>query len=174
MRFVKADDLPLLAAELRKLKTDFANIDTCSQRFISCAGAATCRLGLCLSRHESSMTPFALTAGKWPDAAGMTVRSSEDEMSARLPDSRRLPPRFLAFYPGLGKLSVSILPIFAVKSPLRALGINRNRRRALRLLHPFFVRNRLSRFSRPEVSLFCLFIANSRNQHKTIIGDVYG
>ena len=54
MRFVKAGDLPRVAAELRKLKTDFANMDACSQRFISCAGAATCRLGLCLSRNAVS------------------------------------------------------------------------------------------------------------------------
>ncbi len=51
MRFVKTEDLPLVIAELRRLKTDFTNMDACSQRFISCAGAATCRLGLCLSRN---------------------------------------------------------------------------------------------------------------------------
>ena len=51
MRFVKSDNLPLLAAELRKLKTDFISANLPQQHFISCAGAATCRLGLCLSRN---------------------------------------------------------------------------------------------------------------------------
>ena len=49
IRFVREDQLFALAAELRKLSIDVLS-PVPLERFVACAGASTCRLGLCLAR----------------------------------------------------------------------------------------------------------------------------
>jgi sulfite reductase (ferredoxin) len=52
MRFVDTEDLPALVAELRNLSTDLLSPSPL-ERFVACAGASTCRLGLCLARNAA-------------------------------------------------------------------------------------------------------------------------
>ena len=52
LRFVKEDDLTALAAELRRLSIDVLT-PTPLERFVVCAGASTCRLGLSLARNAA-------------------------------------------------------------------------------------------------------------------------
>ena len=59
LRFVKESDLAALVDGLRRLKTDVlspAPLD----RFVACAGASTCRLGICLARHAARACGNAL------------------------------------------------------------------------------------------------------------------
>ena len=49
IRFVRKDNLSALAHDLRKLSIDVLS-PVPLERFVACAGAATCRLGLCLAR----------------------------------------------------------------------------------------------------------------------------
>jgi len=49
VRFVRRDRLPALAEELRRLSIDVLS-PVPLRRFVACAGASTCRLGLCLAR----------------------------------------------------------------------------------------------------------------------------
>ncbi len=53
LRFVKEENLPLLAGELLQMKADYIDRGSLTQRIVSCTGADTCRLGLCLSRNAS-------------------------------------------------------------------------------------------------------------------------
>jgi sulfite reductase (ferredoxin) len=53
IRFVREDDLPALVAELRTLSTDLLTPNPL-ERFVACAGAATCRLGICLARNAAA------------------------------------------------------------------------------------------------------------------------
>lgn len=62
VRFVKEADLPALVTGLRTLKTDVLS-PTPLERFVSCAGASTCRLGICLSRNAARACAEALAAG---------------------------------------------------------------------------------------------------------------
>lgn len=50
IRYVRRNNLRALADELQNLDTDFLT-PAPLQRFVTCAGAATCRLGLCLARE---------------------------------------------------------------------------------------------------------------------------
>lgn len=52
MRSVETGDLAALAAELRQLSTDVLSSSPL-ERFVVCAGASTCRLGLCLARNAA-------------------------------------------------------------------------------------------------------------------------
>ena len=52
LRSVPCDDLPDLVAGLRGLETDVLT-PTPLDRFVACAGAATCRLGICLARNAA-------------------------------------------------------------------------------------------------------------------------
>jgi sulfite reductase (ferredoxin) len=59
LRFVKPEDLAALTAGLRLLETDVlspAPLD----RFVTCAGAATCRMGICLARNAARACAGAL------------------------------------------------------------------------------------------------------------------
>lgn len=69
LRFVRAADLPGVAAALRKI--DPALADAPVGRFVSCAGAATCRLGLCLSRGATAAVARAVAG------AGLSARTLE-------------------------------------------------------------------------------------------------
>ena len=64
IRFVAERDLPALAAAIRSLGVDPAGgaID----RFVSCAGASTCRLGLCMARGAARACAEALAAASLP------------------------------------------------------------------------------------------------------------
>ena len=62
IRFVRTGDLHALTSELGKLKTDFVNPGESGRRIVSCTGAATCRLGLCLSRNAVSACAAKLRA----------------------------------------------------------------------------------------------------------------
>jgi sulfite reductase (ferredoxin) len=53
LRFVKPDDLPALAAELRRLAADVLTPSPLAC-FVACAGASTCRLGLTLARNAAA------------------------------------------------------------------------------------------------------------------------
>ncbi len=53
IRFVRKDNLADLADELRKLRIDVLALVPL-ERFVACAGASTCRLGLCLARGAAS------------------------------------------------------------------------------------------------------------------------
>jgi sulfite reductase (ferredoxin) len=72
IRFVRGEDLPALSAELGKLDTDVLSPAPLSH-FVACAGAATCRLGLCLARDAARACADKLADR--PDAAldGMDV-----------------------------------------------------------------------------------------------------
>lgn len=59
LRFVKRGELAELAAGLRKLSTDVLSADPLN-RFVACAGAATCRLGICLARDAARACAGAL------------------------------------------------------------------------------------------------------------------
>ncbi len=59
LRFVKEEDLSALARELRALETDLLS-PAPLERFVVCAGAATCRLGICLSRPAAEAAAAAL------------------------------------------------------------------------------------------------------------------
>lgn len=59
LRFVRPADLPALADALRALETDMLKPDPLD-RFVACAGAATCRLGICLSRDAARACAGAL------------------------------------------------------------------------------------------------------------------
>ena len=62
LRFVREGELSALVAGLRSLETDvLAPVPL--DRFVSCAGAATCRLGICLARHAARDCAAALASG---------------------------------------------------------------------------------------------------------------
>ena len=61
IRSVKIDDLPALMAELQTLETDVV-APVALERFVACAGASTCRLGLCLARGAARACADALDA----------------------------------------------------------------------------------------------------------------
>lgn len=61
LRSVRREDLPAVAAGLRRLETRLLE-RTALHRFTSCAGASTCRLGLCLSRAAATAAAAALDA----------------------------------------------------------------------------------------------------------------
>lgn len=84
IRFVEAPNLDLLIAEVDD-STLGANRRAAAQRFTSCAGADTCRLGLCLSRNavlacerelgragyaENDLRGFAVHVNGCPNACG--------------------------------------------------------------------------------------------------------
>ena len=71
VRFVARNSVPALADELRKLKTDVLSPDPL-ESFVACAGASTCRLGLCLARGAARSCAEAL------DGAAMSPESLED------------------------------------------------------------------------------------------------
>ncbi|MFC1498003.1 sulfurtransferase TusA family protein [Verrucomicrobiota bacterium] len=52
LRFIKKEDLASLGTALKELSYD-ALKNTALESFTACAGASTCRLGLCLSRHAA-------------------------------------------------------------------------------------------------------------------------
>jgi sulfite reductase (ferredoxin) len=60
LRFVSAKDLPALTDALRGLSIDVLS-KTPLQLFVSCTGAATCRLGLCLSRRAAAAGAEAIS-----------------------------------------------------------------------------------------------------------------
>lgn len=64
LRGVRESDLPALALALRGLRTDVVTPQALD-RFTACAGAATCRLGICLARQAAKVCGNAL------DAAGV-------------------------------------------------------------------------------------------------------
>ncbi len=71
LRSVKQTDLPTVIAELRSLDTDVlspAPLD----RFVACAGASTCRLGICLARNAATACADALAK------AGMARETLDD------------------------------------------------------------------------------------------------
>lgn len=60
LRFVQQADLSVLAGELRTLETDvLAPVPL--DRFVACAGASTCRLGICLARNAARECAGAMT-----------------------------------------------------------------------------------------------------------------
>jgi len=59
IRFVKREDVQRLVDELRRLETDVLS-PTPLERFVACAGASTCRLGLCLARGAARAGAEAL------------------------------------------------------------------------------------------------------------------
>ena len=59
IRFVKKDDIKELANAIKKLKVDVLST-TPLERFVACAGASTCRLGLCLARGAAHACAKAL------------------------------------------------------------------------------------------------------------------
>lgn len=59
IRFVRKDDLAKLAEALRTLDID-ALTPVALERFVACAGASTCRLGLCLARGAARACAKAL------------------------------------------------------------------------------------------------------------------
>jgi sulfite reductase (ferredoxin) len=61
VRFVKETDLSALAAGLRTLETDVLS-PVPLDRFVACAGASTCRLGICLARNAARACADALAA----------------------------------------------------------------------------------------------------------------
>ncbi len=61
LRGVKDADVPHVAADLRALETDVLT-PTPLDRFVACAGASTCRLGLCLARNAARACAVALEA----------------------------------------------------------------------------------------------------------------
>lgn len=62
LRFVKVGDLPALAEGLRGLRTDVVS-PVPLDRFVTCAGASTCRLGICLARNAAQACAAALAEG---------------------------------------------------------------------------------------------------------------
>jgi sulfite reductase (ferredoxin) len=63
IRSVKIDDLPALTAELQTLEANVVE-PAALERFVACAGASTCRLGLCLARGVARACADALTGGE--------------------------------------------------------------------------------------------------------------
>lgn len=59
LRFVKEEELPALAAGLAGLDTDLIAPGPI-ERFVACAGADTCRIGICLSRDAARACADAL------------------------------------------------------------------------------------------------------------------
>ena len=59
IRFVPKDSLAALAERLRELGVDVLS-PTALERFVACAGAATCRLGLCLAREAARACALGL------------------------------------------------------------------------------------------------------------------
>lgn len=59
IRYVKEEDLPDLVHQLKALKTDVITPRPLN-RFVVCAGASTCRLGICLSREAARACAEAL------------------------------------------------------------------------------------------------------------------
>ncbi len=73
IRSVKIDDLPALTAELQALETHVVD-PVALERFVACAGASTCRLGLCLARGAARACADALDAS---DVAPDTLNAME-------------------------------------------------------------------------------------------------
>jgi sulfite reductase beta subunit-like hemoprotein len=65
LSFIKRDALPELAAALGNLSVDVLARKPLAS-FVSCAGASTCRLGLCLSRNAARAGAEALEQGGIP------------------------------------------------------------------------------------------------------------
>jgi sulfite reductase (ferredoxin) len=61
LRGVRDADVPRVAAALQALETDVLT-PTALDRFVACAGASTCRLGLCLARNAARACAAALEA----------------------------------------------------------------------------------------------------------------
>ncbi len=59
---VKRENLPSLVAEIHTLATDVLSARAL-ERFVACAGASTCRLGLCLARNAASASAEKLDQG---------------------------------------------------------------------------------------------------------------
>lgn len=59
LRFVRRTDLQALVSHLRSLETDLL-LPTSLDRFVACAGASTCRLGICLARNAAQACADAL------------------------------------------------------------------------------------------------------------------
>ncbi len=59
IRYVKEEDLPALVEQLKTLQTDVVTPHPLN-RFVVCAGASTCRLGICLSREAAKACATAL------------------------------------------------------------------------------------------------------------------
>jgi len=60
IRSVRIEDLPALSTALRDIDID-ATAPAALERFVACAGASTCRLGLCLARSAARACAEALT-----------------------------------------------------------------------------------------------------------------
>jgi sulfite reductase (ferredoxin) len=63
IRSVKIEDLPALTAELKALETNVVD-PVALERFVACAGASTCRLGLCLARGAARACADALDSSE--------------------------------------------------------------------------------------------------------------
>ncbi|MCX7009708.1 MAG: hypothetical protein NTY53_21110, partial [Kiritimatiellaeota bacterium] len=66
LRFVRQERLPELANALRRLETDVVSPSPL-ECFVTCAGASTCRLGLCLSRAAARASAEALGKAGVPE-----------------------------------------------------------------------------------------------------------
>ncbi|MDP6630643.1 MAG: sulfurtransferase TusA family protein [Kiritimatiellia bacterium] len=73
IRSVRTDDLPALVSELQTLETNVVD-PVALERFVACAGASTCRLGLCLARGAARACAEALDAG---DVTPQTLNAME-------------------------------------------------------------------------------------------------
>ena len=61
---VPEDNLPLVFERLAALKTDV--VSTAGPKMVACAGASTCRLGLCMSRGLAQAITVELEKTDWP------------------------------------------------------------------------------------------------------------
>ncbi len=87
LHFVREERLGELAESLRSLETDVVSFSPL-ERFVSCAGASTCRLGLCLSRNAARACAGALGAA----GIGREVLGRMDVHVSGCPDACGLHP----------------------------------------------------------------------------------
>ena len=72
---VREKDLPFVFEQLTSLKTDV--VDASGPKMVACAGAATCRLGLCRSRGLAKAVTAELEQADWPtELTNQAVRIS--------------------------------------------------------------------------------------------------
>jgi sulfite reductase (ferredoxin) len=135
IRFVAKDDLAALASKLKGLKCDVVK-PAALESFVACAGAATCRLGLCLARDaaracaealdRSSITPAVLASldvniSGCPNACGQHHVASIGLFGAAQRTAGRLVPSYRVLLGARCDTPTARLAELAGSVPARAL-----------------------------------------------------
>lgn len=110
LRSVGEDGLGELAAGLRELETDLISPEPL-ERFVACAGASTCRLGICLARPAARSAADALGEGGFePDV----LEGLEIHLNGCSNSCGQHPAAPIGFFGGARREGGRLLPVYGV------------------------------------------------------------